>query len=219
MGRPIQKKWFGDPASVGYQLKVTAKLPEVAVAEGYIVEQTGTNKYKVNINGNIGDVFLVNKSVGANLEDGEGFMLATPFDGSALPVYKLTQYRVTTFEADGSYGNYTWSQNAASVAGEADVGGLQSDTSTTYETATATAELGTEADVDDDQVVAITVDVQGSGYLVAPEVTIAGGDGTGATATATISGGAVTAITVDNGGSGYTSAPDVTIESPEDANA
>ena len=45
----------------------------------------------------------------------------------------------------------------------------------------------------------------GSGYGVAPTVTITG-DGTGATANATISGGAVTAVTITNAGSGYTKA-------------
>jgi len=45
----------------------------------------------------------------------------------------------------------------------------------------------------------------GSGYGVAPSVTITG-DGTGATANATISGGAVTAVTITNAGSGYTKA-------------
>jgi hypothetical protein len=43
----------------------------------------------------------------------------------------------------------------------------------------------------------------GSGYSVAPTVTI-DGDGTGATATATISGGSVVAVNITNAGSGYT---------------
>ncbi len=57
----------------------------------------------------------------------------------------------------------------------------------------------------------ITITAGGSGYSSAPTVTIAGsgtgpGSGTpgsGAAATATVSGGAVTAITLNNGGSGY----------------
>ncbi len=46
---------------------------------------------------------------------------------------------------------------------------------------------------------------------VPPAVTLTGGEGTGATATATVAGGAVTALTLTGGGSGYTSAPTVTI--------
>lgn len=60
---------------------------------------------------------------------------------------------------------------------------------------------------------AINVTDGGSGYAVAPTVTISGGGGTGATATASISGGAVTSITVTNGGTGYTSTPNVTFSS------
>jgi FtsP/CotA-like multicopper oxidase with cupredoxin domain len=54
----------------------------------------------------------------------------------------------------------------------------------------------------------------GSGYAIAPLVTITGGGGTGALATATVTGGAVTAITITSVGSGYTTAPTVTIAAP-----
>jgi len=209
MGRPIKQKFFGDPLSVGSQLKITAKLPGEAVAEGFITEQTGTRKYKVNINGTIGDVFLVNKDTAGDLAEGEAFILATPFNGSAQPVYKLTQYRVSVFDSATEYSSYSWSADAASEAGQADV---IDDANVSFVTATATATIDTGA------VDAITVDVAGEGYIGVPTVTI-DGNGTGATATATVSGGAVTAITVDTGGTGYTTAPTVTIESPEDANA
>jgi hypothetical protein len=55
-------------------------------------------------------------------------------------------------------------------------------------------------------VVSITVTAKGSGYTVAPTVTIAAPPigGTQATATASISGGKVTEIVVTNSGSGYT---------------
>jgi hypothetical protein len=57
----------------------------------------------------------------------------------------------------------------------------------------------------------------GAGYTVAPAVTISGGGGTGATATASVYNGVITAITVTNPGTGYTSAPTVTIGSPASA--
>ena len=54
----------------------------------------------------------------------------------------------------------------------------------------------------------------GAGYAFAPAVTLIGGSGTGATATATINAsGVVTAINVTNGGTGYATAlPTVAIE-------
>lgn len=56
----------------------------------------------------------------------------------------------------------------------------------------------------------------GSGYATAPTVSITGGDGSGAAATATISGGRVSAIVITNGGTGYrsTNPPAVTIAAP-----
>ena len=56
----------------------------------------------------------------------------------------------------------------------------------------------------------------GSGYSPAspPAVTISGGGGTGAIATSTVTGTAVTAITIISVGSGFTSAPTVTIAPP-----
>jgi len=59
-------------------------------------------------------------------------------------------------------------------------------------------------------ITAINVTNGGSGYTSAPTVTIAGGRGSGATATATVSGGAVTGVTIVSGGTNYDSAPRVT---------
>ena len=56
----------------------------------------------------------------------------------------------------------------------------------------------------------ITLSNGGSGYTLAPSVTISGGGGTGATATAILANGAVRAITVTAPGSGYMAPPDIT---------
>jgi hypothetical protein len=50
----------------------------------------------------------------------------------------------------------------------------------------------------------------GSGYTSAPTVVFRGGGGSGASATAFVSNGAVTSIVMTSGGSGYTSAPAIT---------
>lgn len=57
----------------------------------------------------------------------------------------------------------------------------------------------------------IAVENGGSGYTSVPTVAITGGDGSGATATATISGGKVIAITITNSGTKFKTAPVVTI--------
>ena len=70
---------------------------------------------------------------------------------------------------------------------------------------------------------AITVTDGGEHYKSAlpPTVTITGGGGSGATASATVSSaGIVTGVTITSGGSGYTSAPTVAIDySPKDSRA
>lgn len=55
----------------------------------------------------------------------------------------------------------------------------------------------------------LTISNGGSGYTSAPTVSLTGGGGAGAAATAVISGGVVTGLTLTNAGTGYTSAPTV----------
>jgi hypothetical protein len=54
----------------------------------------------------------------------------------------------------------------------------------------------------------------GNGYVTPPTVTITGGGGSGAMATASISGGVVTSITINTPGSGYVATATVTISPP-----
>jgi hypothetical protein len=61
------------------------------------------------------------------------------------------------------------------------------------------------------QVGVINLTNGGSGYTSVPKVTIAGGGGSGAKASATIVNGQVVGINLTNGGAGYTSNPTVTI--------
>ena len=60
----------------------------------------------------------------------------------------------------------------------------------------------------------VTVADGGAGYTSTPSVVFTGGGGSGAAATATMSGGVITYITLTNPGSGYTSAPVATIAAP-----
>ena len=68
--------------------------------------------------------------------------------------------------------------------------------------------------ISDGRITRIVVEDRGSGYLTVPNVTIIGGGGSGATATAVIANGVVTAINITNGGSGYVLPPRVNIAEP-----
>jgi hypothetical protein len=73
------------------------------------------------------------------------------------------------------------------------------------------------ADYNTDAVRKISITEEGSGYLVAPAVTIAapaGAGGVTATAVAIIAEGKVTAINITNEGSGYLTKPAVTLAAP-----
>lgn len=65
-----------------------------------------------------------------------------------------------------------------------------------------------------DQVIGINLISDGTGYTVAPTVTISGGGGSGAIAYSTVVEGGVTSIVLTNPGSGYTSSPTVTLSGP-----
>lgn len=64
------------------------------------------------------------------------------------------------------------------------------------------------------KVVEVGVANAGTGYIEVPNVVFSGGGGSGAAATATVSGGSVTAITVTNIGSSYENVPTVNVDVP-----
>lgn len=63
MGRPLNKRYFGDPAGAGFQITVTAHIPgESDPAAGFILRQRSNLKYLVEAGGEVGVCKLVNKS-------------------------------------------------------------------------------------------------------------------------------------------------------------
>ena len=64
--------------------------------------------------------------------------------------------------------------------------------------------------ISDGTIASINLIAAGSGYTTAPTITFTGGGGTGAAATAVITGGAVTSVMMTSGGTGYTGEPAVT---------
>lgn len=123
MGKPINKKWFGDQDKPGNQIQVTAKLPGEPVGAGKIISQDNAYTYTVDVNGVTGRVKLVNTLTPGNLVDGEAFLEVTPFGKVSLAAYKLQQYSVSVYDeldvATSGYTAYKWGSDSAAKKGEA----------------------------------------------------------------------------------------------------
>jgi len=187
MGKPIQKKWFGVPNDAGYQIVVDG----VKFADGttsssaYIVKQVGSTAYIVQdvaLTHAQEIVFMVNATSTGSLSAGECYILATPFEGAARPCAKISQFRVTLYEADGTTGSYTWSTRLPTSKGQAIL----------------VKETGTAG-----QILSINVSNAGKGYFTAPTITFNGAGGSNAAATAIIADGSVIDTVITNRGASY----------------
>lgn len=194
MGKSIQKKWFGKATVPGSQIVVSGvKFADGTTATNdFIIKQTGSNAYVVQDAAQTHapeTVFMVNATNVGGLNPGECFILATPFGGSARPCKKISQYRLSLYEADGTIGSYSWSTVLASAPGQADL-------------ITGPGVSGA--------VLTLAINTAGFGYFTAPAVTLTGG-GNGGSAHTTVSNGAVATIVIDSAGTGYSG---VTIDAP-----
>jgi len=197
MARPLNKKWFGVATNPGYQIVVNGIkwVDGTTSTNGYIVKQKGFNSYIVSNGVKQELCVLANAISTAALTNGQCYITAIPFGGSALPCYKIQQNRLSVFNIDGSIVSYSWGPTDATSADQATL----IDTAIDIRTATGTVSL-VSGEVD-----SVVVTDAGDGYAARPTVTITG-DGTGATATATLSNGSVSGVTIVNAGSGYTTA-------------
>jgi hypothetical protein len=197
MGKPIQKKWFGEPVGPGsnhIRVNGVKFANGVSYSDAFIVKQTGSNAYMVQDSAQIHApeiVFMVNASSIGALKAGECFILATPFGGSPVPCSKIAQYRVDVFE-NGTINSYSWSTQPAVALGQANL-----------------INMGPAG-----QILSFEIINGGRGYTSVPSISISNPPGTGATWTTTVVGGIVTAIAVGNPGSGYATNATVTIAAP-----
>lgn len=87
MGRPLNKKYFG--AGDGDQFRVTAKVPTATVGAGFIVKQTGSKRFVVDVEGVKAPCVLVDK-IDADLLDGEMTIQLKNSDDEVKNVVKIT---------------------------------------------------------------------------------------------------------------------------------
>lgn len=110
MGKPINKRNFGDTA--GVSLGIIANVGSGADT-GFILKQSGTNKYLVDIGGELGTVRLVNKSAEALLE-GEA-IIPVQVGSDTFYAKKITQNRVSVWGNNGDIADYSWKDGEATL--------------------------------------------------------------------------------------------------------
>ena len=188
------------PSTINYQGRLTN-------AAG--VPQSGSKAMSLNIyDAATSGTLLYAETVGSVAVDTNGvygFQFGAAGNSSTL----VTETLATT---DGTSLTYTKALSNTPV-----VAGIASVTDGTYNWNETTGNPGSRATatatIISGFVIGGAVTSGGSGYSVAPAVTITG-NGTGAAATATVSSGAVSAINITSAGSGYTTGATITIAAP-----
>ena len=94
MGRPINKRFFGEPTADGNEIKVRFRATGEAEANGWIVKQLGSKKFRCYDGTNTMDCTLVDKAQGT-LVAGEMTITVKDDGGTARQVTKIAGRKVT----------------------------------------------------------------------------------------------------------------------------
>jgi len=103
MGRPVNKRYFGDPVG-GTQLRVEADTGNGEVDTAYILAQKSTNEFRVTDGTTARNCRLVNKTF-ANIAVGE-MVIAGSVAGGVGRVTIAKLFNRTAIDFDGV--RYTW---------------------------------------------------------------------------------------------------------------
>jgi len=112
MGRPLGKRFFGDPEvpdqrSVGSEtennFRVECNTGNGAVDTGYIIAQKGSNKFRVTDETTELNCRLVNKATSA-LAEGEMVLFGSDGTGNRIPLKKISLHKATDYNNN----QYTW---------------------------------------------------------------------------------------------------------------
>lgn len=93
MGRPLNKRYFGEPTAEGDEIKVQFYDGSASVA-GWIVKQLGSKKFRVTDGTTTKDCYLVDKASGA-LAAGEMTITVLDDTATARQVIKISGRKVT----------------------------------------------------------------------------------------------------------------------------
>ena len=94
MGRPINKRFFGEPTADGNEIKVRFRATGETEANGWITKQLGSKKFRCYDGTNTMDCVLVDKAQGT-LAAGEMTITVKDDGGTARQVVKIAGRKVT----------------------------------------------------------------------------------------------------------------------------
>ena len=106
MGRPLNKKYFGEPTAGGDEIKVRYRATGQAEANGWIVKQLGSKKFRCYDGTNTMDCYLVDKAQGT-LAVGDMTITVKDDGGTARQVTKISGRMVTLDSGDKIAWNFT----------------------------------------------------------------------------------------------------------------
>ena len=99
MGRPLNKRFFGEPTADGNEIKVRFRATGEAEANGWIVKQLGSKKFRCYDGTDTMDCVLVDKAQGT-LAVGEMTITVKDDGGTARQVTKIAGRKVTLDSGD-----------------------------------------------------------------------------------------------------------------------
>ena len=94
MGRPINKRFFGEPTADGNEIKVRFRATGETEANGWIVKQLGSKKFRCTDGTNTEDCTLADKAQGT-LAAGDMTITVKDDGGTARQVTKIAGRKVT----------------------------------------------------------------------------------------------------------------------------
>ena len=94
MGRPINKRFFGEPTVGGNEIKVRFRATGEAEANGWIVKQLGSKKFRCTDGTNTEDCTLADKAQGT-LDVADMTITVKDDGGTARQVTKIAGRKVT----------------------------------------------------------------------------------------------------------------------------
>ena len=124
MGRPLNKRLFGEPTAAGSEIKVNFHN-DTAVKEGYIVKQKGSKKFVCEEIGTAGEFTCTLKTgvLPAALSAGEMSISVLGADAETYGVSKITGRKVTVAQPSATGTNaldgtsLKWQMGSAASAG------------------------------------------------------------------------------------------------------